>query len=105
VSLSLVVTPALLKAALLVSTATAVGAAGHAVATDDTAFARLFARYVRHLDEEHRLLFRQEVGRRIAIGQAALLGATVLAGGCRRCSLRSALGSICAASGSSASRA
>jgi tight adherence protein B len=74
VSLSLALTPGLLKAALLASAALAAATTGYAVASGETVVSRLFTRYVGYLDEKHRLLFRPETGRRTAIWQAALLG-------------------------------
>lgn len=78
-SLSLALTPALLKGALLAAAAAAAAVTGYAVASGETVVSRLATRYVRHLDDAQRLLFRPEIGRRIAASQAALLGVTVLA--------------------------
>jgi len=79
VSLSLAVTPALLRAAVLASVGAAAGATGYAVVSGETAVSRLGARYVRDLDDAHRLLFRPEIGRAIASVQAALVGVIVVA--------------------------
>lgn len=78
-SLSFAVTPALLRAAVLASVGAAAGVTGYAVVSGETAVSRLAARYVRHLDDAQRLLFRPEVGRTIASIQAALVGVTVVA--------------------------
>jgi len=79
VSPSLAVTPALLKMALLGCAGAGAAVTGYAVATGETVLSRLATRYVRHLDDAHRLLFRPEIGRPIAIGQAVLLGVIALA--------------------------
>ncbi len=78
-SLSLALTPSLLKGALLAAAAAAAAVTGYAVASGETVVSRLATRYVCHLDDAQRLLFRPEIGRRIAASQAALLGVTVLA--------------------------
>lgn len=78
-SLALALTPSLLKGALLAAAAAAAAVTGYAVASGETVVSRLATRYVRHLDDAQRLLFRPEIGRRIAASQAALLGVTVLA--------------------------
>ena len=75
-SLPLALTPGLLKTALLTSTAAAAAVTAYAASSGETVLSRLAVRYVRHLDEANRLLFKPEIGRRIAIGQAALLGLT-----------------------------
>ena len=78
-SLSFVVTPALLRAAVLASAGAAACISAYAVAAGGTAVSRLATRYVRQLDDAHRLLFRPEIGRTIASVQAALLGVTLVA--------------------------
>ncbi|MDB4944454.1 MAG: Flp pilus assembly protein TadB [Labilithrix sp.] len=61
----------------IVGVAAALGA--YAVASEETAAARLYRRYVHHLDAELRLLFRAPVGRRIAQVQLAGLALVGLA--------------------------
>lgn len=78
-SLPLALTPSLLEAALLTAAAAAAAITGYAVASGETVVSRLATRYVRHLDDAQRLLFRPEIGRQVAAGQAALIGVTILA--------------------------
>lgn len=68
----------LIRGGCLVLAFMAAGLLGYAVASGETVLSRAYARYVAHLDRSLRLLYRPEVGRRIAIGQASA-GALVVA--------------------------
>ncbi|HSO33461.1 MAG TPA: type II secretion system F family protein [Labilithrix sp.] len=74
-SLPLAVSPALVKAALLGSSAAAAALLTYVVASRETIVSRLATRYVHHLDSTLRSLFRPEIGRQIALVQVLLVGA------------------------------
>ncbi|MBX3220304.1 MAG: type II secretion system F family protein [Labilithrix sp.] len=69
----------LLRVGCLVLFGTAASLLGYAVATGETVLSRAHARYVAHLDRSLRLLYRPEIGRRIAVGQASLAALAVAA--------------------------
>lgn len=68
----------LFRGGCLVLAFASAGLFGYAVASGETVLSRVYARYVAHLDRSLRLLYRAEIGRSIAIGQAAA-GALVVA--------------------------
>ncbi|MBX3199842.1 MAG: type II secretion system F family protein [Labilithrix sp.] len=69
----------LLRVGCLVLVGTGAGLLGYALATGETFLSRGYARYVAHLDRSLRLLYRPEIGRRIARWQASLLAHVVAA--------------------------
>ncbi|MBX3204922.1 MAG: type II secretion system F family protein [Labilithrix sp.] len=69
----------LLRVGCLVLFGAAASLLGYAVATGETVLSRAYARYVAHLDRSLRLLYRPEIGRRIAVGQASLAALAVAA--------------------------
>ena len=75
-NLSTAGTPAMLKAALLGTSAVAVALMVYVIASRETIVSVLYARYVQYLDGTLRVLFRPESGRLIALIQALLLGSS-----------------------------
>ena len=76
-NLSTAVTPALLKAAVLGTSAFAVAMMVYVIASRETIVSVLYARYVQYLDDTLRVLFRPENGRLIALVQAVLFASSL----------------------------
>jgi tight adherence protein B len=68
-----------MKAVALGATGIAAAVVVYLVASRETVISRLYERYVLHLDQTLRVLFRPEIGRRIALVQSLALGAVVVA--------------------------
>lgn len=68
-----------IKIGLLACSAIAAATLVYVVASRETVVSQLYGRYARHLDSTLRVLFRPEIGRRIAALQVAGAGAVVVA--------------------------
>ena len=76
-SLAVAASATTVKVAAIVAAAAAASLIAYAAASGETALSRLWMRYVRHLDGTLRMLFRPEIGRRIAILQCVGIFAVV----------------------------
>jgi tight adherence protein B len=78
-SLAIAASATAVKVAGIVTAGAAAAFIGYAAASRETALSRLWIRYVWHLDGMLRMLFRPEIGRRIAILQCVGIGAVIIA--------------------------